>query len=157
VSENTDKEAEIKVREERTSASDQTPGEGLDQISSVVRLADNTPPSRGEQEVTVFSLDVARVLDVTPGKLRECITGNEGAILFHAETVLLGISGIENVVGTQESDKHTNGVEPRVLDHLTSGQFILHKINAGVAVSERNTSHVPENKHETYFSNKKFL
>jgi len=96
-----DEEADIKVRQERTETCNQTPRSSHDQISSIVRLTHNTPPTICQQQVTVLSLDVARVLDVTIRQLRESVADDERAVLLHTESVLLRVTGIKDVVSGQ--------------------------------------------------------
>lgn len=149
MSQDQEEETKVEIRQERAETTDQTPRKGLEHVCSVVRLANDTPPSRGQQQVTVLSLDIGRVLDSTPRKLREGLTINEGAILFHTETVLLGVTSVKNVIGSKEHGIDTNGIGPAVRDGFSSGQFVLHEVNGRIAIGEGDTSHVPENKHET--------
>lgn len=149
MSQDDNEEADVEVRQEGAETSDQTPGEGHDQIGSVMRLAHNTPPTVSQQQVTVSSLDVAGVLNVTIRQLRESITGNERTVLLHTESVLLRVTGVENVVGRQQGDEQTNGVRERVGDSNTGSLFELHQVDGGIAVGEWNTSHIPEYQHET--------
>jgi hypothetical protein len=154
VSQHDNEEANVEVRQEGTETSDQTPREGHDQIGSVVRLAHNTPPTISQQQVTVCSLDVVRVLDMAIGQLRESIAGNEGTVLLHTESVLLRVTGVENVVGTQQGNEQTNSVREGVGDGNTGSLFELHQVDRGIAVGEWNTRHIPEYQHETWKKNK---
>lgn len=149
VSKHTDEEAEVKVRQEGAEASDQTPRGSHDQISSVVGLTHNTPPTIGQQQVTVLSLDVAWVLDVAIWQLRESVADNEGTILLHTESVLLRVTSVKDVVSKQQGKVQEGSPGQRVSDGHTSSLFILHQVNGGIAVSEGDTSHVPEDQHET--------
>lgn len=150
VSQDDNEEADVEVRQERAEASDQTPGEGHDQIGSVMRFAHNTPPTVSQQQVTVSSLDVARILNMTVRQLRESIASNIRTVLFHTESILLRVTGVENVVGRQQGDVQSNGVRKRVGDGNTGSFFELHQVDGGIAVGEWNTSHIPKHQHETY-------
>lgn len=98
----------------------------------------------------MLGLDVGRVLDMAPRKLREGVAGHEGAVLLHTETVLLRVASVENVVGSEEHEVQEDGVGKRVSDGSASGKLVLHHVDGSIAVSEGDTSHVPEDQHETF-------
>lgn len=86
----TNKEAKIEIGQEGVEAGDETPREGHHEVGCVMRLSSQSPPARDQQEVAMFRLDVFRVLEMTPGKLREGeSTVDEGTVLFHTKPILL--------------------------------------------------------------------
>lgn len=86
---------------------------------------------------------------MTPWKLWKGITSHKRAILFHAEAILLRVASVKHIVTTQQKAEQEDGVRQRVSDRSAVSKLIVDQVNGCIAVGKRNTSHVPENEHET--------
>jgi len=125
-------------------ATDQTPTQKLAEVGGIVDLAGETVPTAG-QECTGFALDESGVLDRLPRELREGLALDHGASLLLAETVLLAIAGVEDVVCCEEHDEEGDVGLRRPLVDVGGG---AHQVEDAMAVRQGDTGHVPEDQHE---------
>ena len=85
-------------------------------------------------------------MESLPRNLRECVTCDKLALFHGTEAVLLAVAAIPDPV--PEEIRHIeDGQGPRVPAILR--RMMVGNIDGAVAVRQRNTSEVPEDKHET--------
>lgn len=77
----------------------------------------------------MLSLDIARILDVTPWQLGESVTSHERAILLHTETILLGVASIKDIVSTEQEEVQEDGVRKRMSNGSASRKLIVHQVD----------------------------
>ena len=105
-------------------------------------------PSIHEQRIARVDLDVVRIPDLFPWKLWKRLAVLLISTLARTEHVLLAVAGVPYPVGKQvasvEEDQDRLG--PSI-----SGWIAVGQVDSAMAVAERHTGHVPENKHESPF------
>lgn len=138
-------EHRVEPREGAVEAGDETPGHGEPDIGGVVDLAGEAIPAVNEDGAG-GGLDNLGVVDGLPWNLGEGPTVDNLAGLRGTETVLLGVAAVPDPVPEEvSSGKGTKS--PRV--PAVGVRVMVGKVDCAVAVGQRDTREVPEDKHES--------
>lgn len=102
-----------------------------------------TPPTR-EQSTAILALDERGVLEGLPRQLWEGLSDNECSLFHLSEPVLLAIACIEDIIRAEKEDveKDINTGGPPV-----DRRVVSEEVKNTMAISQRNTSHVPKDEH----------
>lgn len=145
MNDHTRKEDGIEPREGALKPSNQTPRHSEEKIARVVNLSSLSVPTIAQNAVAPAGGNSLRVVNLAVLEIREGGTLIHSAALFLTELVLLAVGRIPYVVGAEigNGKKSSEPDGPLVLRWVVSCDE-----EGAVAVGERNTSHVPEDKHE---------
>lgn len=144
-----DQHNEEKHREEpwewRLESTNESPCERLRVVGGVVSLTGVFVPAISQQSRAVFTLDVRWVDQVRVRQVRESLSN--GGVTGHesTETVLLSVSGIEEVVCNGQDYKQCSVVLPRP---VVFQWVVVSQEQSTVTVGKWHTGNVPETEHE---------
>lgn len=129
----------------RSETTNTAPGKSHSVVSGVMSLTGVLVPTVSQQERAIGTLDVARVLEIRERQVWESLSERGVASHDSSETVLLSVTGIEEVVCNGQDSEQGNVVlnGPVVL-----GWVVVSEVQSTVAVSVWDTGDVPENQHE---------
>jgi len=127
-------------------ATRETPTESLNNINGVVELTSIFEPAVDKERGTSLChnvLGVAESTELEVGKSPRTI--DVGTVEYHAETVLLTVSSVKNVVSSEVNDSKD--------DIVSKGELLVQRVVESVdglsGVDKSDTGKVPEGKHPT--------
>lgn len=130
----------------RGKATHESPSQGLGEIGSVVDFSAVFVPTISEQDRTVGTGDVFRILQHLFRQVRESLSDLGVTSDDLTERVFLSIGGVEEVVSDRQDGKQGHVVRsgPVVLTWV-----VVVEIQSTMAVSVWDTGNVPEDQHES--------
>ena len=126
-------------------AADYAPAEGEVKIAGVVDLTGVAVPAINEERIAGRGLNGRRILDSPPWELGKGVAGAVVTALAASEGVLLTVRRVPYPVDEEIGDIQEDEDGTR---QAIDGRRVVGEVDRAVAVGQRDTSEIPENKHE---------